>query len=421
MAKIPATAAAITAGLIILQNTLIFAAPVNLTLQQSIDIALKNNPVVQIAGKDQEQSKWSISEAKAAKLPTVSLGSNYNFRDDSGDNSNSLRLNWQLYNGDRTDARIAQAQLGLAGAKLETEKTKQQLILQTTTDYYNVLKTKAMLNVNEQTVDNLAAHLAVVQDKYNAGVVAKSDLLRAEVELANARQNLIMAQNQYDLAVTGLLNTMNIEANTEINLDDDLTYEAYSGTLEEAIALANQNRPEIAKANVTIESAQKGVKIAESGKMPEVSLSASTGWQDSLLPNGANDWSLGVSASWNIFDAGVTNAQINQAEVALDKAKLQSEQVQDSVEQEVRESYLGMKEAEKRLETTEFAVNKANEDLYIAQERYKAGVGTNLDVIDAQLAYTQARTNHVKALYDYNINKAKLNKATGVKPGEVVS
>lgn len=199
----------------------------------------------------------------------------------------------------------------------------------------------------------------------------------------------------------------------EISLRDELKYQAEAKTLEEAIALAKQHRPEIAQAKLNIDSAMKGIRIAESGKQPSVSLSASTGWDDELLPKGDN-WSVGVSASWNIFDAGVTKAKINQAETALNKAKLQAEQVGDSVEQEVRQSYLSMREAEKRLATTEVAVNKAKEDLYIAQEKYKIGSGINMDVIDAQLALTQAKTNHVQALYDYNINKAKLDKAIGL-------
>ncbi|MGI6092945.1 MAG: TolC family protein [Veillonellaceae bacterium] len=414
MKKLRVTAAAISAGLILLQNTLSFAAPMSLSLQESINLALQNNPSIQIVGKDKEQSEWGVSEAKAGRMPTVSLGSNYNFQN-GGQNSNSLRMNWQVYSGGRTDAKINQAELGVVGADLDLEKTKQQVILDTTTDYYNVLEAKNMVEVNEQTVNNLTAHLNIVQAKYDAGVVAKVDLLRSEVELANAKQNLIKAQNQYELAVTELLNTINIDADTELNLDGELAYQADQRTLADAIDQAKQNRPEIAKAKISIESAEQGIKAAKSGKLPSISMSASTGWNDSLLPDSSNDWSVGLSASWNVFDAGVTKAQTNQAKASLDKVKLQAEQTQDVVEQEVRESYLGMKEAEKRLETTEVTVNKANEDLYIAQERYKAGVGTNLDLIDAQLALTQAKTNHIQALYDYNVNKAKLDKATGVK------
>jgi len=409
-------AAMITAGLIILQNTISFAAPVQLSLEQSIDFALKNNPSIQIADVDKERSVWGVNEAKAGKMPTVSLSSGYSYQGNSGQDSvnNSLRMNWQLYNGGRTDAQIDQAKLNVASADINVEKAKQQLKLDTTTAYYNVLGTKNMQSVNEATVNNLKSHLRIVQAKYETGVVAKSDLLRAEVELANAEQNLIKAQNQQELAITTLLNTMNMDGDTELNLAGELQYQADTRTLEESIALAKHNRPEVALAKTTIDSAAKGIEIAESNNRPSVSMSASSGWNDTLLPGDDNNWSVGLSASWNVFDAGVTKSKINQAQSSKSKAELQAEQVADTVEQDVRQSYLGMKEAEKRLQTTEVAANKANEDLYIAQETYNAGIGTNLDVIDAQLAFTQAKTNHVQALYDYNINKAKLDKAIGL-------
>lgn len=417
MIKLTNKAAVITAGLIFLQHTFAFAAPIELSLQDSIDYALKNNPSIQIASEDKRKSEFSVGETKAGKMPTVSLGSGYTYQGNSGDDSfsNSLRMNWPLYSGGRTEAQIAQAELGVRTADLNVEKSKQQLILDATSGYYSVLEAKNMRAVNEESVNNLKAHLNIVQAKYQEGVAAKSEVLRAEVEVANANQNLIKAQNQYDLAVSNLLTTMNMDAGSELELKGELAYQADTRTLEEAISLAKQNRPEIIQAQVGIESAQKGIEIAESNKRPTVSLSASTGWNDQLLPTDNTNWSVGASASWNVFDAGVTKSKVNQAESSLAKAKLQAEQTTDSIEQEVRQSYLNMKEAEKRLTTTEVTVNKANEDLYIALETYRAGVNTNLDVFDAQLALTQAKTNHVQALYDYNVNKAKLDKAIGVK------
>ncbi|QDR79047.1 TolC family protein [Sporomusa termitida] len=413
-------AALITAGLLFLQNTFVLAAPVELSLEQSVEIALKNNPSIQIAAEDRARSVWEVDAAKAGKKPSVSLGSRYSYQDqgqsqDKDSFSNSINMNWQLYSGGQTEAQIDQAKLGVMTADLDVIKARQQLKQEATTGYYSVLETKNMVAVNDESVSNLQTHLTIVQAKYEAGVVAKSEVLRSEVELANAEQNLIKAQNQYALAISSLLNTMNMDAATEIQLAGELKYEADTRTLADAIALARENRPEIAQAKVSVESAAKGIKIAESNKRPSVSVSASTGWDDTLLPNDDQNWSVGASASWNIFDAGVTKSKINQAQSSLNKAKLQSEQTQVAVEQEVRQSYLNMKEAEKRLQTTEVAANKANEDLYIAQETYRAGVGTNLDVLDAQLALTQAKTNHVQALYDYNVNRASLDTAIGLE------
>ncbi len=414
-------AALITAGFLLLQHTFVFAAPIELTLQDSINYALKNNPAIQIASEDKKKSEQGVNESKAGKLPTVSLSSGYTYQGTTHDDSlsNGLRMNWQLYSGGRTEAQIKQAELGVAASDLNVEKTRQQMILDATTNYFSVLEAQNMRAVNEESVNNLKAHLAIVQAKYEEGVAAKSEVLRSEVEVANAEQNLIKAQNQYDLSVSNLLTTMNMDGGSEIQLKDELNYQPDSRTLDDAIALAKKNRPEVAQSQISIDSAQKGIEIAASNKRPSVSLSASSGWNDSALPNDSDNWSVGASASWSIFDGGATKSKVNQAQSSLTQAKLQSEQTMDAVEQDVRQSYLSMREAEKRLQTTDVTVKKANEDLYIAQETYKAGVATNLDVFDAQLALTQAKTNHVQALYDYNVNKAKLDKAMGIKAGSL--
>lgn len=413
--KLKSKVGLITTGLFVLQQVVALAAPMELTLKDGIDLALKNNPAIYMAIADREKSKWGIDEAKAGKMPTVSLGSSYNFsgRTDDGDFNNSIRMSLPIYSGGRIEGQIKQAELGLTTADLNVEKSKQQVKLDATNAYYTVLQTSKMVLIDQETVNNLKEHLRIAQAKYEAGVVAKSDILRSEVELANAEQNLTKTQNSYALAVTNLLNIMNLDARTEIMLRDELQQIPADKTLEECIAFAKTHRPEIAQAQTSISMAASNLKVSKDGKLPTVSLSASAGLNDNFLPN-SDDWSIGASASWNLYDAGANKAKVKQSEAALDKAKLQAQQIGDNVEQEVRQSYLSMKEAEKRIDTTQVAIAKAAEDLYIAKEKYAAGVGTNLDAIDAQLTLAQAKTNHIQALYDYNINKAKLDKAIGL-------
>jgi outer membrane protein TolC len=332
--------------------------------------------------------------------------------------SNSLRLNWQLYNGGRTEGLVDQAEEGLASAALGVAKAEQQVRLDAAAGYYAVLQTKNLVTVNEEAVENLRKHLKTAEETFAAGLVAKADVLRSQVELANAQQNLIKSENNHALAVAGLKNVMSVDPDSEIVLTDALTYEKYAKSLDDSIALANANRPDIAQAQAAVNMAKSGVKVAESGKLPTLTFGASKGWNDLALPENGGDWSVSLGASWNVFDAGVTNSRVRQADSSLAKAQEQARQITDGVILEVRQQYLSMQEAEKRLGTTEVAVNQAAEDLSIAREKYDAGVGTNIDVIDAQLALAQARTNHYQALYDYNVSKAKLIKATGLKVGE---
>lgn len=409
----------IAAVLVMLNASVAFAAPVELSLSDSVALALKNNPSIKMAQSDKDKSQWSVSEAQAGRMPTVSLGNSYSLKDHNpagtDDLSGSLRMNWQLYSGGRVEGQIDQAKRGVGVADLGVEKTKQRLKLDTTTAYFTILQTKNLVEVNQQSVSNLQEHLNSVQAKYDVGVVAKSDVLRAEVELANAQQNLIKAQNNYDLAVAGLLNTMTIDPGTELALTDTLNYNKYDKTLDDSLQAA-QTRPDVAQAEENVKISETAVKMAKSGKLPSVSLSASNGWNGSVLPgSGDDDWSVGLSASWSIFDAGSTSAKVKQADASLDKAKEQLVQVKNSAALEVRQNYLSMQEAEKRIDTNKVAVGKAEEDLVIAREKYNAGVGTNLDVIDAQLALTQAKTNEIQALFDYNVNVAKIDKAIGLK------
>lgn len=409
----------IAAVLVMLNASVAFAAPVELSLSDSVALALKNNPSIKMAQSDKDKSQWGVNEAQAGRLPTVSLGNSYSLKDHNpagtDDLSGSLRMNWQLYSGGRVEGQIDQAKRGVGVADLGVEKTKQQLKLDTTTAYFTILQTKNLVEVNQQSVSNLQEHLNSVQAKYDVGVVAKSDVLRAEVELANAQQNLIKAQNNYDLAVAGLLNTMTIDPGTELTLTDTLGYSKYDKTLDDSLQAA-QTRPDVAQAEENVKIAETAIKMAKSGKLPSVSLSASNGWNGSVLPgSGDDDWSVGLSASWSIFDAGSTNAKVKQADASLDKSQEQLVQVKNSAALEVRQNYLSMQEAEKRIDTNKVAVGKAEEDLVIAREKYNAGVGTNLDVIDAQLALTQAKTNEIQALFDYNVNVAKIDKAIGLK------
>ncbi|WP_425058083.1 Outer membrane protein TolC [Sporomusa carbonis] len=409
-------------GAMILAQTLTaFAAtPSEISLDDSVALALKNNPAVKIAVQDQEKSNWSIKEAEAGKLPTLSLGLSSTrmpgaASGEPGTNYNtSLKLNWTLYSGGRLEGLIDQAKLNADNSDLGVTKAQQQVKLDATTAYYNVLQAANMVKVNQETVDSLTEHLKSVQAQFAAGTVAKSDVLRSEVELANAQQNFTKAQNAYDVAIASLNNVMGEPLDTERSLKDELAYTEFTMSLDESIEYALQHRPDIFQSKNSVTIAEQGVNIAESGFRPTITMGASDGWSGNEFPGQANNWSVNVMANWNVFDSGITKAKVKQAEAGVDKAIQQDVQTRNGVQLEVRQNYMNMKEAEKRLQTTKVAVDKATEDLKIAKTKYYAGVGTNLDVIDAQLALTQAKTNNTQALYDYNLNKAKLEKSMGL-------
>lgn len=432
-------AAALAGGFFLLNTATSFAAAVELTLDDSILLALKNNHTIKMADADKNVAEGKLSEAKSANKPIVSFvhtdtrlqtapsaGATLNPVDKTvikfpipstiKDNfDNKLTLTLPLYTGGKVEGIVGQAEAGLKVADLGVDKAKQQIKLDATNAYFGVLQARNMLDLSRESMDRLDAHLKNVQAQFNVGTVAKVDVLRSEVELANAEQTLIKAQNAYDLAIAALNNVLALPLDTQVKLTDTLKYEAYTQSLEDCIKYALANRPDLEQTKLGIDVAKEGIKVAKSGNKPTVAFSATEDWNKKDFPGfDNNNWMLNLQASINVFDSGTTKAKVNQADHGLIKAQEQARQTSDLVQLDVRQSYLSLREAEKRIATSQVAVEKAEEDYKIAQVRYSSGVGTNLDVMDAQVALTQAKTNYVQALYDYNTSKAKLDKAMGI-------
>lgn len=407
-------------GLLVLNTAIPFAAAAELSLDDSIALALQNNPSIKMAIADKDKAAWGIKESEAGKLPNLSLSNSNNRASGVGGASpsdsfnTSLRVSVPLYTGGRTEGLIDQAKYNANIATAGVDKVKEQVKLDTTTAYFSVLQNSKLVKVNQQTVDNLSEHLKNVEAQYQVGTIAKSDVLRSEVELANAQQNLTKVQNAYDVSIASFNNIIGMPLDSQNTMKDDLAYAQYDMSLEDSIQMAKEKRPEILQSQDTINAAKAGIKVADSGNLPTVTASGTQGWSGSKFPGDNSNWTVGVSASWNIFDAGVTNAKVKEAHANMDKVSQSDQQTRTAIELEVRQAYSSMKEAEARIETSKVAVGKATEDLKASQAKYYAGVGTNLDVIDAQVALTQAETNSAQALYDYNVNKAKLQKAIGV-------
>lgn len=408
-------------------NRPVLAGPTDLSLDEAVAMALKNNADVKIARISREQSIWAVRQAEAGKGFTLSYthsAERYNTPPSYLNNyrytwttkyDNELSLSLPVYSGGKLEGQIDKAKLNFEVAELSVTGTEQQTKQSVTTYYFSVLQTGNALNISRDTVANYASHLKNVQSQYDVGIVAKSDVLASEVSLANAQNSLIKAENSYQLAVSTLNNAIGLPLDRELKLKDDLQYEQYTPTLAECASHALANRPEIAEYQANIAIAGDDLKIAQSGYLPKVNLTASQDWYDKELPGANNNnWYVALTVSLNLLDSGLTHSQVKQAKAGIDAAREQARQKRDNILLEVRQYYLGMREAEKRIDTSKVAGEQATENLRIAELRYSAGVGTNLDVLDAVLALNTARNNIVQALYDYNTNRAQLFRAMGV-------
>lgn len=397
----------------------------SLSLEEAVEMALGRNYDVKIAQKDVEKADQQLAGAKGQQQPTlkagVSLGVNdVDDRGFSRTNSNNLSLSMPIYTGGKNELNIAKAKDSVAASHLSLSRTEENIRLDTVLAYYNILEAEKVVKVNAEAVDNYEEHLRNVQDLYNAGSTPRVDVLRSEVELADARQALLQSENQHALAINALKNIIRMDAEVPLTLVDDASFAPVTMSLEQCVELAPQRRKDLEKYRVAVEQAKKDIGIAKSDKLPSVSLSIGNGWEKQLLPENDNhSLTAGVSASWNLFDGNVTEANVKAAQIALEQAEFELAKQADTAEYEVRDAYLSLREAEKRFATTQVAVHKAEEDYFIAREKYRAGEGILLDIIDAQLALSTAKKNYIQATYDYATYRAKLENATGLSEGEL--
>lgn len=424
---------ALTAALSMLCSQSVFAATLELDLEETIQRALLTNPSVKIAEYNRKAAKADYSAAKGARGISISLSHSsgrggyadpqYNqqlriwTKGIDNSHSNSITASLPIFTGGELQGQIGQAKANYRSMLSAEEQAYNEMKETATTGYFNMLNATNMKALRQESVDRLQAHLDNVIAQYNVGIVARADVLRSEVELANAQQNYITASNQYDVAEATLNNIIGTPLNTTLKLKDSLQYVPYDNDMAYCLAYSEQHRPELKQAEYAVDSAEAALVVARSGHMPKVYANASNNWggNGSDWPGDDDEnWSVGVTASMNVFDSGVTWSKIHAAQENLAKAKESQRQIKDNVELEVRTDYLNLREAEKRITTTQVAVASAEEDYHIAVVRYQAGVGTNIDVMDAQEALTQAKTNYYQALYNYNTSKAALNTSMGV-------
>mgnify|MGYP002521338582 CR=1 FL=1 len=419
-----------------ISGTALAADTVQLDLHDSVQMALENNRTIRQALTDVDSAKWTLSKARRTMGPTVTWESNANRIGgaslDTVHNQHSAGLvgpaydyAWSntvqgaipLYNPS-VKGQIKQARYGLNEADLTLEQTKQSIRYQATADYYNILQCRNLIDVEQESVNTLQEHLDNVNAQYRVGTVAKSDVLASQVQLANAQQSLVSAQNNYDIAVSTLNNVIGLPTDTVLDIRDQLKYTKYDLTQDDCVNYALENRADGAAARYAVKAAEANVETAKAGYQPTVNAvvnKAIAGEKPFTHDHTSSDsWAAGFNASWDVFDNGQTQASVNSANMALAKAKENAAETDDQIRLDVRTAYLGLQAAEKNIQTTSVAVAQAEEDYKIAQVRYSAGVGTNLDVMDANEKLTTARTNYYTALYNYNTSKAQLDKAMGI-------
>ena len=395
---------------------------VELTLPKTVQMALDSNRDIKVARYGLQESDWSVAEARAGLMPSLDYTfkagrtKNYVVSTLTNNFSNALTLSLPLYTGGAVEGSIAVAKLGRDTSQEEIFRVEQATKLSAVQGYFNLLAYQELKAVYDESVSNLQGHVDNVTAQYNVGTVAKLDVLTSDVSLANARTNAVSAANNVSNAEANLNNILGLPLQTKLVVADHrLPFDAYNISLDEAIDYAMQYRPEVLQSALAVQKAEENIGIAEAGHRPTVAVGASNAWADEDFPGSKKStWALTGGITYSFYDGGATNAKIHVAKAALLAAEETEQKTREAVALQVKQAYLNIRSAAQRVEATQAAVNQAEESFKIARVRYTAGVGINLDVLDAQLNLNTAKTNNISALYDYNVGIATLEQVMGV-------
>lgn len=410
-----------------LSHLFIFASssPLNLNLEESIQIALENNMGYKIAGSTVDVSQAQVKEAEGAKKLNMKLRGGVLQMSETLDEEDmaandysdlfalapavpiiSISANKIIYSGGKIESLIDQAEANKQISLNDLEKEKQTIIYKVTEAYYKILQAEGIKKVSAQAVKQMQAHLESSEALLKEGMIAPIDLNRIKSQLSNLEHNLIKAENGYELTMYNLNAIMGIDLNTELLLENNLSYESCEINLEDALIQAGENRLEMMNISQQRRIMEAMLDAAKGNRKPQVVFSAESG---------ITGWQAMIVAEYSFLDGGVNKAKLEQAEIKLGQVDQSEKQMQQLIEFEVRSAYLNMKEAEKLIKVAEEGIKNSQESFRIAQVKYNEGIATNTEVIDAQSTLIEAETNHLNALYDYNTARAALVKAIGVR------
>lgn len=409
-----------------------------LSLVDCLNIALQQNAAISRAHSDLRASQGIVIQTRAVALPQLTAKGQYaevekKFQENFPSAPPAPNKNWDgniqitqtIYDGGKMIAALRAAGATKRQAIAQYNTAVADALLAVRTAYYDVLLANQQVTVHEASVNLLQKELEDQQNRYNAGTVPKFNVLRADVAVANERPNLIQARNNYRIAKNNLSNLLgynlphDIFEDVPLQLTDTLDDTPYEINLPDAIQQALSQRSELVASRENETLQKLNVVNARAGYQPSLSVFGGYGWKNTQFTDPTDlgytlhGWTVGAEMSWNIFDGLLTHGKAVQAKAQYEKSKTDLADESRQIELQVRTTYSQFIEAKEVLDSQEKVQEEAEEALREANARAQAGTGTQLDVLDAETALTQARTTKVQALHDYDVARANLQRAIG--------
>jgi outer membrane protein len=409
--------------------------PDTLDLPTILSYALENNFSILQAQQRIREQEGLIIEIRSQALPEATIDANYTqidsgltdtfgglFRPNTENWNIALNVRQALYKGGGVKAALKAQDMVEQAVLFDLKATVNSAVSDVTSRFFDVLLARESIGVQEQNIELLESQLRDAKNRFEAGAVSQFEVLRAEVERANAQPELIRARNGFYIAIEELRQAMGF-----MGLPDDveevpefignLDFLPINISLVQALEIAKLNRPELQQLELIMEAREQGIIIERSNRLPDVDLVGSYQFNKSNDSNSFSDalngWTIGLQSSWAIFDGKSTEGKLLQAKSLLEQARLDLGQTTLEIEVEVRRAIHDLREAAELSQASAKVIDQAVESLRLANEIYAAGGGTQLDVLQSQVALTESRLNQVQAFHGYKISAAALSKALG--------
>jgi len=412
-----------------------------LTLDDAISEAIANNTLIREAMAKQQAAMEKEKSAAADLFPKLSAEYDYtHFKDKpyilfdlppSGlwkfDTWKQDRFSWNLaitqpvFTGFALTTRRKIASLGIKTAGMEKDQAIMDVTRNVKVGYFKILLAKRKLEVAEEAVKQLEAHVADARHFYEQELIPKNDLLKSQVALAHARQNRVAAASSLDVAVSALNTILRRDISEKTELTDVSPKRPACFDLSDLFKQAMTHRPELKELNIALSQAEFGIRMAKSAYYPKIYLFGRYERLGDNIRASNNDFGnnhntlVGLQAEWQFFEWGKTKADVNKAKYDKKALAEKIEGIRDSIRLEVKSAFRALEVADENIRTAEKALAQAKENFRITNLQYRQQITTSTEVLDARTFLTQAEMNYYGALYGYMIAMADLERAVGVR------
>jgi len=358
-----------------------------------------------------------LDEAPSITIPgtvppqTITLGDVDNY-------SAALTVTQPLFAGAAIPARINAARLTALLADQAVRSAVQETVYASQLAYYTVVLDQHLYTISADAVKASQANLDSVKQKRAAGVASDFDVLRAEVELSNFTAQLIQSRNAINIAKANLVKIMGVSQDSSFELSEQLTYSAFNVPMEQAVAAAYKNRPDLFSRELSIRQQKELLAIVKSQYYPVVNAFYSNIWSrpdphDQTLIEWGRAWNYGVAASWPIFDGFAREGSVIEQKSRVKQSQIDLVDAEETALFELTKAILSIEDAAEFVDSQKLNLSRAQEGLRLVEVGYKEGVNTQVEVIDAQSALTTARANYYQSIYTHVVAKLDLQKAMG--------